>query len=374
MLNTSLRRVVARTCSSTPSPVPSLSTTPTIACFTSHAHQRRHSSSKPPVPPNNGSPPIPTAVKQVNTPSSESRQATTESRSSRRRNAKEKLDAKDESEYYNWASSLPSVPSLHLNPKDVYLAAFFGTYRPTSITGPVVPESTMDAVDKIFQPKPKRSRTAPQDVIYTLSSAVENLNDQMTTKKADQKAHIIKALVQANNNVDSNEPHHLDGAPQSINSSLPNVRIALQEIARRFRPYNVPPAPVPLADPHAKSVQHQEAENEMFLDVEVQQAGSEPYVQRVVINGQNSEDPETRDFFTSNGAPTVEVEDPAGFQYIVGPEINQPSVGRRRQGLYRSPTMMAISVKRQRRLKMKKHKFKKLTKRLRTLRQRQGKI
>lgn len=227
----------------------------------------------------------------------------------------------------------------------------------------------MEAVDKIFQPRPKRSRTAPQDVIYTLSSAVESLNDQMTNKKAEQKAQIIKALVQASNNVDSNEPHHLDGAPQSVNPNSPNVRIALQEIARRFRPYNAPPAPVPLADPEAKS-----KEDEMFLEVEVQEPGSEPYVQRVVINGQNSEHLETRDFFTSNATPTVEIEDTTGFQYVVDPEIDQLSVPRRRQGLYRRPTMMAISVKRQRRLKMKKHKFKKLTKRLRTLRQRQGKI
>jgi hypothetical protein len=232
----------------------------------------------------------------------------------------------------------------------------------------------MEAVDKIFQPKPKRSRTAPQDVIYTLSSTVENLNDQMTNKKAEQKAHIIQALVQANNNIDPNEPHHLDGAPQSVNPSSPNVRIALQEIARRFRPYNVPPAPVPIADPEAKSTQHQENGNEMFLEVEVQEAGSEPYVQRVLLNGQASEDLENRDFFTSNTAPTVEIEDPTGFQYVVDPELDQPSMGRRRQGLYRRPSMMAISVKRQRRLKMKKHKFKKLERRLRTLRQRQGKI
>lgn len=112
----------------------------------------------------------------------------------------------------------------------------------------------------------------------------------------------------------------------------------------------------------------------MFLEVEVQEAGSEPYVQRVLLNGQANEDLENRDFFTSNAAPTVEIEDPTGFQYVMDPELDQPSMGRRRQGLYRSPTMMAISVKRQRRLKMKKHKFKKLERRLRTLRQRQGKI
>jgi hypothetical protein len=233
----------------------------------------------------------------------------------------------------------------------------------------------MAAVDKIFQPKPKRARTTQQDVIYTLSSAIENLNDQLSSKKGEQKENVMKALVEAANNaIESNESHHLDGAPQSVNPSSPNVRVALQEMARRFRPYNVPPAPVPLADPESKSATNQETGNEMFLEVEVTEAGSEPYVQRVVLHDQSTEDLESRDFFTSNAAPNMEIEDPTGFQYIVGEEVDPTSMGRRRQGLYRRPTMMAISVKRQRRLKMKKHKFKKLTRRLRTLRQRQGKI
>lgn len=233
----------------------------------------------------------------------------------------------------------------------------------------------MAAVDKIFQPKPKRARTTQQDVIYTLSSAIENLNDQLSSKKGEQKDNVMKALVEAANNaIESNETHHLDGAPQSVNPSSPNVRIALQEMARRFRPYNVPPAPVPLADPESKSATNQEAENGMFLEVEVTEAGSEPYVQRVVLHDQTSQDLENTDFFTSNGAPNMEIEDPTGFQYVIGEEVDPTPPGRRRQGLYRRPTMMAISVKRQRRLKMKKHKFKKLTRRLRTLRQRQGKI
>lgn len=233
----------------------------------------------------------------------------------------------------------------------------------------------MAAVDKIFQPKPKRVRPSQQDVIYTLSSAIETLSDQLTNKKGEQKEHAMKALVEAANNaIEPNEPHHLDGAPQSVGSSSPSVRIALQEMARRFRPYNVPPAPVPLADPESNSAQSQETDNEMFLEVEVTEAGSEPYVQRVLLQGQPSEDLETKDFFTSNAAPTVEIEDPTSLQYIIGEEVDPTPMGRRRQGLYRSPTMMAISVKRQRRLKMKKHKFKKLTRRLRTLRQRQGKI
>lgn len=116
MFNTSLRRV-ARNCSNGAA-VPSRPTTPSMASFTSHAHQRRHSSSKPPVPPNNGSSAIPAAsVKQVGTPRSETKRPGSESRLSKKRSSKEKFDAKQEVQD-DWTSKLPSVPSLqHLNPK-----------------------------------------------------------------------------------------------------------------------------------------------------------------------------------------------------------------------------------------------------------------
>lgn len=116
MFNTSLRRV-ARNCANG-SPIPSRPSTPTIASISSNSHQRRHSSSKPPIPPNNGSPPIPASqVKQVGAPRTESKRPGAESRLSKKRSPKDKVDAKQEIQE-NWTSNLPAVPSLqHLNPK-----------------------------------------------------------------------------------------------------------------------------------------------------------------------------------------------------------------------------------------------------------------
>lgn len=122
MFNSSLRRV-ARTC-----PNATLSTRPSsshgsIAAFTtrSRSRQRRHSSSKPPIPPNNGSPPIPTtSVKQVGAPRSD-KQPSTDSRLSKRKITKsEKSEAvKQQDEHFSeWTRTLPSVPSTqHINPK-----------------------------------------------------------------------------------------------------------------------------------------------------------------------------------------------------------------------------------------------------------------
>jgi len=131
MFNTSLRRV-ARSCPnatlsprrpSTPSPGSAVTAT-----FATHSHQRRNSSSKPPIPPNNGHPPIPTgSVKQVGAPrSSTDKRPGAESRLAKRKTTKgEKVEVKtvakkeDVQLYSNeWTRSLPSVPSTqHLNPK-----------------------------------------------------------------------------------------------------------------------------------------------------------------------------------------------------------------------------------------------------------------
>ncbi|KIW60977.1 hypothetical protein PV05_01150 [Exophiala xenobiotica] len=377
MFNSSLRRV-ARTCSSG-STVPSRPTQPSIATFSSHAHQRRHSSSKPPSPPNNGSSALPAAsVKQVGAPRSDTKRPGAESRLSKKRSSKDKLDAKQESQD-DWTSKLPSVPSLqHLNPKDIYVASFFSTHRPVSITGPVPIETSIEAIDRIFQPKPKsKPRIAPQEVIYTLSSAVESLDEQLARKRTDhhnqgaeQKAAIIKALMQRNENAaDPSRTHHLDGAPQTINIAGGNVKLVIQEFARRFRPFNVPPAPTPISDAEIDAAEA-EAGEEMqaqTLEVEIRNQDQDPYVQHVVFNVPENRAVDNEGFFTSHGAPMMEIEDATGRQI-------QEQMGGRRLGHRRRPAMYTISVKRQRRLKMKKHKYRKLMRKTRNARRRLGQI
>ncbi|KAK5454391.1 hypothetical protein LTS15_006391 [Exophiala xenobiotica] len=379
MFNSSLRRV-ARTCSSG-STVPARPTPPSIATFSSHAHQRRHSSSKPPSPPNNGSSAIPAAsVKQVGAPRSETKRPGAESRLSKKRTSKDKIDAKLESQD-DWTSKMPSVPSLqHLNPKDIYVASFFSTHRPVSITGPVPIETSIEAIDKIFQPKPKsKSRIAPQEVIYTLSSAVESLDEQLARKRTDQhnqgaaeqKAAILKALMQRNENTaDSSRTHHLDGAPQTISVAGGNVKLVIQEFARRFRPFNVPPAPVPLSDAEIDAAEADAGEEmqAQTFEVEIRNQDQDPYIQQVVLNMPEDHAVDNEGFFTSHGATMMEIEDVS-----TGREI-QEQMGGRRLGHRRRPAMYAISVKRQRRLKMKKHKYRKLMRKTRNARRRLGQI
>lgn len=131
MFNSSICRGVARTSQCSRLPIrPTSSSTPSIAAtFSTRSHQRRNSSSKPPVPPNNGSPPIPTdSVKQVGAPRSDKRPGT-DSRLSKRKVAKgdktEPTKQKDDN-YNEWTRSLPSVPSTqHLNQKGRHLKVHF---------------------------------------------------------------------------------------------------------------------------------------------------------------------------------------------------------------------------------------------------------
>ncbi|EXJ93766.1 hypothetical protein A1O1_02159 [Capronia coronata CBS 617.96] len=385
MFNSSLRRV-ARTCSHA-SPGPSRSTTQSVASFTSHAHQRRHSSSKPPVPPNNGSSAIPAAsVKQVGAPRSDTKRPAAEARSSKKRSSKDKLETKQEAQA-DWTSKLPSVPSLqHLNPKDVYVASFFSTHRPMSITGAVPPETSIETIDKIFQPKTKsKARNAPNEVIYTLASAVDHLDEQIASKQGahhsqsvEQKAAIIKALTQRSDNpTDLNRTLHLDGVPNGG-----NVRLVIQEIARRFRPFNVPPPPTPITDAQidaaeaeAEAAANAEANEEMqarTLQLEIEQQEYDPYIQQVVLNVPQESGMQHGGFFSSHGGPIMEIEDARRVQKIQEQPFERRIGGRRR--FIRSPSMYAISVKRQRRLKMKKHKYKKLMRKTRNLRRKLGQI
>jgi hypothetical protein len=264
-----------------------------------------------------------------------------------------------------------------------------------SITGPVPAETSLDAVDKLFTSKTKRQRNSSEDVIYTLASAVERLDDHLSPKQmdhahnAEQKAALIKALTRGNDapSDPTSKTLHLDGPPQTINLQGGNVKLVVQMDPRRFRPFNVPPVPQPISDSQIDAAEARVAEAERqeemqskVLELEIEQQDySDPYIQQVVINEPpNSENMQHDGFFTSHPAPDMEIEAP--YANSIEPEI-VPSrrnglTGRRRvpQPGKARETMYAISVKRQRRLKMKKHKYKKLMRKTRNIRRKLGQI
>lgn len=229
-------------------------------------------------------------------------------------------------------------------------------------------------------------------MIYTLSSAVQNLDDhvhrgqqqgmqQNDQHVVEQRADIIKALTQHNNAVgDGTQATHLDGQPQRVQGS--NVKYMIQEIARRFRPFNAPPPPVPAPDvdllgpEQATEANTGEDMQAGQLELEIERQDGEKMVLQLKNIGHHP-DLQSGQFFTSKPV----MSDPESTFNITEPSAQNSRGGRARRRVYVDPRRTsrnlkyyAISVKRQRRLKMKKHKYKKLMRKTRNLRRRQDRL
>lgn len=418
MLNTSLRRV-ARHCPNSPLPSRPSTPTPITASFSSQTHQRRHSSSKRSIPPSSSHSSIPaTQVKTVGSKNKSETQAKgipetpavteteasgtidvtkkrpgAESRVSHRREARSKKDYSNE-----WLVNVPSVaPTNHLKREDVHAASFYSIHRPIAInaTSGLPNETSLDAFNALFDPKPKTPKKArANEVIYTLSSAVHNLDEHIAQQQRQgpprgatppqNRSDIISALTRHNDHAPRNtNTKHLDSPQQQQFQQSKNgtqVSISIQEIAHRFRPFNTPPVPVPMTEQEINASEHIEAENAKAAHEEMQACELEEQVRLQDDElTQHARTPRGRrvlhDFFT----PRIVQIDPPRREI----SMQEPSPGGRTR-IRRSPLKRAgiredrkyhmISVRRQRKLKMKKHKYKKLMRKTRNLRRRQDKL
>lgn len=270
---------------------------------------------------------------------------------------------------------------------DVYVASFFSTHRPISITGPLPPDTKAEDIDKIFAIRPKSQRNKTQDVIYTLTSAVQQIeehtsngsqNHQATQhdESISQRADLIKALTQQNNTAtgisESNNTQHLDGQPQTSLRVPGGVKIAIQALARQFRPFHPPPVPTPAPEveffepkPSSTSIEASQTSSLPPLEFELQ---SQPEPSPTKTPQPTASKKLDSSFFT----PTTFTSQRRSRRGLLPVKKLQEMTELRRIGQVKR--MDLISVKRIRRLKMKKHKFKKLQRKTRNLRRRQGKI
>ncbi|KAF7503577.1 hypothetical protein GJ744_003605 [Endocarpon pusillum] len=422
MITSSLRRAVRSP--NSPQSVSRPTTLSIAASFSSRSHQRRQSSSKPPIPPNDGPANVANpSVKTVATPRAKDatghKRSGAESRLSRRKipraRSEHAVDSKDE-----WAINLPSVPSTqHLDPKDVFVASFFSNHRPISVTSSVPLSAPEEVFQSIFASRKSSPKSKPgtAEVIYTLASVVQNLDSTIAQSQSEpqtqnqqqgqqDRSDLISAITQHNNPNSSNtsEPQHLDGASQQhLSLRIPNgIKLAIQQIARQIRPFNPPPPPQPISDAQIEAKEAENAAAAAAAEAEEQQAqqleqqiARQDAPQRLrhsIINvHERARQRQANRFFTPH---TTEMENPAypsllhrieeggeddRIHYDPNASIMNQEELRRRPGRIREGPqaksaglrrrkLYAISVKRQRRLKMKKHKYKKLMRRTRTLR------
>ena len=329
-----------------------------------------------------------------------------ESRLSRRR------DARGEKDYSNeWLINVPSVaPTNHLkregmivlsSPRssrltrspDVHAAAFYSIHRPIAInaTSGLPSETSLDAFNALFEQKPKaakKSRT--NEVIYTLSSTVQNLDEHIAQQQRQgppkstsaQRSDIISALTRHNQHAPQKDnTKHLDSprTQQFPEKGTTQVTISLQEMARQFRPFNTPPVPVPMTEQQINASEHIEAENAKAAQEEMQARELEEQV-RLQDNEllEHSRTPRGKrvlhDFFT----PRVQIQEPGQNLHVHEPvqqgRMRIRRYPQKRLGIKEKRVYYLISVRRQRKLKMKKHKYKKLMRKTRNLRRRQDKL
>jgi len=219
----------------------------------------------------------------------------------------------------------------------------------------------MDNFDSIFNSRATQHK--PADVIYTLSSAVSVLEGGH--RSAEERDMRWEVQQQSRSNYGTS-----DGGSM----------LNMEQLVKQFRPFNVPPPPMPFnmaAEAVAKKETKQGRRNTQ--DTEAKQAAShKTYQTTVTINEATSSN--GKKTFTASATPIVERRTPSR---IAHQPFLRRMAQRQQQQTMEEPVeryedgeqegMMLISVKRQRKLKMKKHKYKKLMKRTRNLRRKLGK-
>lgn len=256
-----------------------------------------------------------------------------------------------------------------------------------SITTSVPPNNNdSKTFSAIFSPK-KQAAARQKDVIYTLSSAVnaieQNLpgQNQATAEDIDFR----NAISQASSIHAESDVTHLDGVPTQ------ELRASIQEFAKRLRPFNPPPAPTPM-DGALESIAGTESGVDKASSTQ-SASEAEPSEQTfsTVLTIRESRNADGRKSYEAYASPFVRIDDmeaPSAQgessiyqdQETSDRSVSEPKQSflqrmvirqlqwERSQGQRQRERMYTISVKRQRKLKMKKHKHKKLLKKTRTLR------
>jgi len=170
---------------------------------------------------------------------------------------------------------------------------------------------------------------------------------KISTQQQDQyneETDELRAAIDAESQ--KKEVHHLDSTPEDASMSFPR-----HILSGKYRPFNPPPAPVPENTSESLSAGAEAA------------AAPEPETRTytAVLTLTESTDQNGEVMYHAHSTALT----PTSSRFLSRMKARQEQYRIQRAG-----DMYAISVKRQRKLKMKKHKYKKLMRRTRNLRRR----
>lgn len=257
------------------------------------------------------------------------------------------------------------------------MSTFFSLHRPISVTNPIPPESSAAAFSSIFDSKPNPSHKST-DVIDTLSSTVDTFENAASSTQSPSPGHMTQEEVDLRAAVTQASPSNADPSPHHLDLPAKTFHINLREVMKDLWPYKIPDPPVPMEfalpeDALQKTSQSSEHQVESIIS-------QKTFTTTLTIHenthrsGHKSYKTHTTPIIEGPGSFTAEEEKRV---YLPPAPRGQPFLGRMRvrqiqyiNRLEDCEVWQAISVKRQRKLKMKKHKYKKLMKRTKNLRRR----
>jgi hypothetical protein len=199
-------------------------------------------------------------------------------------------------------------------------------------------------------------------VITTLSNTLKNI-DAVSGKlqilklgpqqgQWNEETDDVRAAITAESYRNA-EVQHLDNAPEN-----PAMDFSDHMLSNRFQPFSPPPAPVPMDTPDSLAAGAEAAES--------QEPQHRTYTAVLTIEESTAANGEVT--YMAHSSPLVAEDPPATPTKF----LERMQIRHERYRIQRAEEndMLAISVKRQRKLKMKKHKYKKLMRRTRNLRRR----
>ncbi|KAF2964252.1 hypothetical protein GQX73_g9320 [Xylaria multiplex] len=316
-------------------------------------NQRRRYSSSKPSSPNDSRKGL--AAGQVTTSPT---QSTKQSGEKRRRKAKDS----------STQQKLPSVPSTQDVPQEALaLATFFSLHRPISVTHIFPKTITNDAFAQIFA---QRTKTASYNkVVSTLARTVDQLEQPMQ-----------KLSIASQHATDASASHDMNSDPaQQISLKLgdaseASVYVQLDHMSGQFLPFNPPPIPQPL-----KAAESDNTEIAQSEQTATSQQEPETRIYKAMFTLEETIDENGNSHITAHTPQLIESDaGTAKFDVSNPPRSFLERMAlreiRREQVRRQANKMLAISVKRQRKLKMKKKKYKKLMRRTRNERRKLDRV
>lgn len=358
MLQGSVRRVAAAA-PHTPilSSIGSAASRPAVANITLTCRplqQRRYSSSKPSRDNDSGDLPVNQSVQ----PSNVSKAAGAKSSGEKR-----KRKAKESSE----EQQLPRVPSTQSIPNEsLALSSFFSLHRPISVTHSLPRIVTDDAFAAIFA---QRARAAKHsEVMSTISRTVHGLEQPMATLSVESDMNSHGPETDAG--IHKLDMMHGDG-PEAA------VSVQVNSMSGGFLPFRPPPLPQPhsatggtsegkdAAGLAAVAEEDQQMQTRVYRAVFTIEESTDEHgdVKILAHSPELIEEPQQQQQQHEEGGAAARA--PRTFLERMALRQMRYEDSRDHQQYVRNGSILAISVKRQRKLKMKKKKYKKLQKRLR---------